>query len=463
MNRSVYVLYKKVTKSLSSSGRLAPGDTVVVGVSGGSDSVALLHILKYLPGFPLKLVVAHLNHLLRGVESDGDELFVVELAKKWGLKVVVHHADVRTIADELHLSLEEAGRESRKKFFRSIADSVNASGVMLAHHADDQAETVLLRLLRGTGAGGLTAMKQVTEDGHIYRPLLGVTRKELRDYLQLCGIGWREDSSNSETYFLRNRIRHELLPILKTFNPAIVTALNTVATTCSADEDVLQGITIEQFARWGSTKSDCSVHLDRKGVASEETGVRMRLYRHAIQLVKADLKGISYKNLQSIDKIVLGGGANRSVNLPSGITCSCNYGTVVFAVGAASAVVDGFSISIHGVGRFKAEGGPQFIVSEVVDAVDSTADIAVIDLYLYPFPWVLRTFLPGDRIMPKGMTGRKKVKDFFIDRKIPLRLRRSIPLLFVQEELLWIAGYCLSENVSRRTVTPRLISISLAT
>ncbi|WP_243689383.1 tRNA lysidine(34) synthetase TilS [Geotalea toluenoxydans] len=207
-------MLRKVNSYIRAHRLISSGDTIIVAVSGGADSVALLDVLASLRSSKLRLIVAHLNHCLRGSESDADEAFVRKLAGKYGVCFVTKAVDVLALSRESKMSLEEAGRVARYRFFKELAINCKARSVAVAHHADDQAETVLMRLIRGAGGSGLRAMTSTTA-GLIIRPLLSVTRREIESYLDKKGLGYRTDSSNADLNFLRNRIRHELIPFLR--------------------------------------------------------------------------------------------------------------------------------------------------------------------------------------------------------------------------------------------------------
>ena len=211
-------LFRTVRETIATHALFTPGATVVAAVSGGIDSMVLLDLLASLDEYRLNLVVAHLNHLLRGEESDRDEAFVREAADRHGIPCIVRRIEVRQLAREQRLSLEEAGRVARHELLEQTLGETGARAVALGHHADDQAETVLMRLLRGAGSGGLSGMAH--RSGWKVRPLLDAGREQIAEYARIREIPFREDSSNTDRRFLRNRVRHELLPLLVTYNPA---------------------------------------------------------------------------------------------------------------------------------------------------------------------------------------------------------------------------------------------------
>lgn len=232
----------------------APGETVVVAVSGGADSVALLDLLVQLQPENLLLVVAHLNHCLRGAESDGDQEFVAGLAARYGLPFACARADVAALARSERLSVEDAGRQERYRFLTGVARNFRAASIALAHHRDDQAETVLIRLLRGAGGTGLSAM--APRQGLLKRPLLQVSRAELKCHLKEQGLTWRDDASNADTAILRNSIRHELLPALQRYNPRISERLAATADILASDEELLEGLTRSAWQQVARSEGD---------------------------------------------------------------------------------------------------------------------------------------------------------------------------------------------------------------
>jgi tRNA(Ile)-lysidine synthase len=456
-------MLKKILHFIEANSLFAPGDTIVVAVSGGADSVALLDILVSLRELRLNLVVAHLNHLLRGAEADADEEFVHKLAETYGLPVVVKRVDVREIARREGRSLEDAGRSARYAFFEEAAASHHAHAVALAHHTDDQAETVLMRLLRGSGGSGLCAMAPKSA-GRYVRPLLNVTRGEIEKYLQIRGITWRTDKSNYDGDFLRNRIRHELIPLLSTYNPAISDRLAATANALAADEEFLDAATEKAFAAHAVRSTD-SVTLDLPGVRSEPRGIRMRLYRQAIQRVKGDLSRISFHHLQEIEQLVFSPKPHLTQTLPDGQRVAKSYDNISFAAVDMKEPSTFKGFYVDGPGIYPLPGDAMLAVDMAeppVDLLSTNADIVYFDLDEAPFPWRIRTFRPGDRISPFGMTGQKKVKELFIDTKIPVALRPLIPLLFCGETLLWVGGIRRSNVACLRGETKAVVKVEIS-
>ncbi|WP_298434917.1 tRNA lysidine(34) synthetase TilS [Geobacter sp.] len=446
----------KVHSFVTEHALFSPGDTVVVAVSGGPDSVALLDILAGLAALRLRLVVAHLNHSLRGAESDEDERFVAALAASYGLPFESETADVRGFSRRERLSLEDAGRRCRYAFFDRLAARYGASSVALAHHADDQAETLLLRLLRGAGVTGLSAMAPRTA-GRYVRPLLALSRHEIERYLQTRRLSFRIDSSNTDTTFLRNRVRHELMPALARFNPEISRRLAVTADLLAADEEVLECATAVAFQRLCRGEGGEGVALDLEALLREPRGIRYRIYRRCVEMVKGNLARLAFSHVGQIDDIVRSPRPNLSCTLPEGVAVTRAYGMLFIGGTTDTGTFEG-EVLIDGPGSFPLPGGGELLVEVGPPPanLDFPPHAACFDLERAPFPWLVRGVRPGDRIRPLGMTGSRKVKDLFVDEKVPRGVRRKIPLVFSGGELIWVCGYRVGERVRVAADTARV-------
>jgi tRNA(Ile)-lysidine synthase len=446
-------LVSRVEQTIRRQRLFRPGDTLVVALSGGADSTLLLDLLTRLPGYHLRLVAVHLNHCLRGAESDGDEEFCRGLAARHAVQFESRRIDIRQMAADLRLNLEDAGRRARIEFLDEIRSTYGAAAVLLAHHADDQAETVLMRLLRGSGMTGLSGMTYRNSRGYV-RPLLDIARSEIERYLHHCGLEWREDASNSDTTYLRNRIRHELLPTLEEYNPAIRSTLAATASILSDDEALLEEMTLQAFGEScgiGEGRVTCNVGQLR----AFNPALRRRVLRQAFKQLAGTLVGVSLRHIDAICDLTDSGRPNSRLALPQGVAAVREYerlvlmrtGETVLRLRSANVPDTGFELLITEPGCYQLPSGGSIAVEMAGGATIATdPGTACFDPVRTPFPWLVRTFRPGDRMTPFGMSGRKKVKDIFIDRKIPASERRRIPLLFCGDELIWIAGVCVSES-----------------
>ena len=444
-------LIHSVERTISLQRLFRPGDTLVVAISGGADSTALLDLLVRLPDYNLNLIVAHLNHCLRGAEADADQEFCRGMAARYNVHFEVRRVDVKSMAAKSGLNLEDAGRRERIQFLDEIRTKYAAAAVVLAHHADDQAETVLMRLLRGSGMTGLSGMAFRNGRGYV-RPLLEISRAEIEQYLRGLGLEWRNDASNSDTVYLRNRIRHQLLPLLEEYNPAIRACLAATASVVSGDEELLVELTETAFDVACRVEDDgivCSVAQLR----TLNSALRRRVLRHAFRQLTGSLEGVSLRHIDALCAMLDSDRPNSRLSLPQAVTAVREYDLVIFKIAAGGELDTGFALMIAEPGSYSLPSGGMITV-DLTTAPSFPADSGSVcfDLATAPFPWLVRTFRPGDRIRPFGMSGTKKVKDVFIDRKIPASARRRIPLLFCADNLIWIAGVCASE--STRVVAP---------
>ncbi len=428
----------KIKKTVDSFGMLSPGDVVVAGVSGGSDSMALLFALWDLREFypDTDVVVSHVNHGLRGAESDEDSEFVREAARQLGFSFECVRVDTEAFRKKRGLSLEDAARELRYGFFKDILAKRSAQKIATAHTLNDQAETVIMRFIRGSGSQGLAGIRPSV--GNIIRPLINVTKLEAREYLQSKGVSWREDSTNSSDEFLRNRVRNELVPLLESYNPAVEQVLSRVAAVCAAEADFISAEGERRFAKVASVVAG-GVLGDTETLLREPQAIRFSVMRKSILAVKGDLNSVSAKHLFSIDEVVRSGESSAEVNLPTGVVFHAGHGVFFFT---RKENLHGFpptEIKSHGTHRISPD---LEITVELTDDVSlwGAADVGYFAPEKVGFPITLRSFSEGDRFVPLGMKGAKKLKDFFIDEKIPRFLRKKVPVLETQDGIIWVGG-----------------------
>lgn len=414
---------------------------LVVALSGGADSCALLNLLISLPGFNLKLVAAHLNHCLRGNESDGDEDFCCKLAADYGIPFETCRMDVKALAQSSGLNLEDAGREARITFLDLVSKKYNATAIVTAHHSDDQAETVLMRLLRGSGMSGLAGMRYRNQRGYI-RPLLNISRVQIEQYLEELGLTWREDASNLDTSFLRNRIRHELLPLLELYNPTIRQRLIATAAILS-DEDLLLE-SLAELAVKNSWQRDFNVFGCRCAtLKAHPIALQRRILRQAFKELAGNLEQLGLEHIEAIRQLLDSPRPNAQISLPQNIKAVREYERILLRINQEPALLDATELIIATAGIYQLPTGGVLevrIYPVPIDVHGLPVDSACFDLDKLPLPWLTRTFRSGDRLQPFGMSGQKKVKNIFIDLKIPLSKRKQIPLIFCGEDLIWIAG-----------------------
>lgn len=455
-------LHTRLQAAIAGQRLFAPDDTLIVAVSGGADSVALLDLLTTLPCYTLRLIVAHLNHQLRGTASDADERFVRELAARYGLPCEVQRVSVRQLAKAEKLSLEEAGRAARYTFFEQLRRERQATAVVTAHHADDQAETLLLRLLRGAGITGLAAMEARTETA-VVRPLLSFTRDELRGYLAQQGLTFREDASNQDRSILRNRIRHELLPLLEHYGAGIAPRLAATSALLRQDEQLLEEYTQRDFRRLASHGPGWCA-LPRLELLDLASALRMRLYRQALKLVHGDLQGFERRHTQALDELLIAGDTGTSVNLPRRTTACRTAGQLLIAQRQVLAAQPVTSCAIAGPGCYDLGNGLSVLVEQAPPPDDWRTvppTVAYIDPEQAPLPWLVRPPRPGDRLSLGSTGGSCRIKELLIDSKFPRHLRPNLPLLIANDQPLWLAGVKRSALAQVRPGQPSALRLTL--
>lgn len=456
-------LRQQVLDTIQEHGLCRKNDTVIVAVSGGADSVALLDLLATLPGFPLNLIAAHLNHCLRGEESDADERFVAALATSRTIPLETCRVDVRALAGQKGLSLEEAGREARYLFFEQLRRKHNAAAIATAHHSDDQAETFLIRLLRGSGIDGLACIPYRNKQG-VIRPLLDISRQELRRYLEERGLQWHEDASNQDRSFLRNRIRLELLPLLADYSPKVTRTLAATAALMQQEQHLLDRCVNETFSCLARLRPG-SVFLPYSGCSREPAGMRFRLYRQAVASVAGNLRRFGQEHIRQLDRLLLEGSTGARLPLPGGLAAVRTADGLLLSSPAALAPAPPQELVITGPGSYDLGNGLALLVEEPAGLPQSSAsraDSVLVDSGAAPFPWLVRPLLPGDRMTLPGGSGSRSARRILIDLKIPAHLRPLLPLVLAGGRPLWLAGVRRSGHAPVQPGTTKLVRLSIS-
>jgi tRNA(Ile)-lysidine synthase len=298
---NVSIMLKRIRKTIADCSLLERGDHLLVAVSGGPDSVALLRAMVLLSSeYDLQLTTAHLNHGLRGVEAKKEEAFVRRLCAGMGIACICKTIDIRMLQKGRGMSLEEIGREERYRYLDETAEICGAGKIATGHHRDDQAETVLINLLRGSGSGGLKGIPPV-RDGRIIRPLLHVRRGEILEFLDREGLSYMTDSSNLSPLFLRNRIRHELIPELTLrYNPGIVEALSHTAEIIRKEDDYLQTVVRQILSRWGILPGAEEIRLPLAALLLLHEALQGRVIKCLLEAAARPGYGIAYRHIEAV-------------------------------------------------------------------------------------------------------------------------------------------------------------------
>jgi len=459
-------LLRTVRDTIARYEMFVPGDTVLIAVSGGPDSVTLAHILNTIAEeYTLQLAIAHLNHGLRELESDRDAEFVAVLAGNLDLPFYLEKKDVRTFQRHRHLSPEEAARQVRYAFYHAVASKGGFNKIALGHHRHDNAELVLMNLLRGSGPLGLSGIAPV-RDGKIVRPLIHLKRSEILDYISEKKITFVNDSSNADPAYRRNKIRHHLIPELKkSYNPAIVASLNRLGEILRTEDQWMDETLEPVFNECVLSRATGRVSLALPAVNGMHLAAGRRIIRKAIFSVKQDLRRITFLHVDAVLKLAKQGQACGSLNLPGGVRVIKDTAALTIQKEDPEFQADvsdyRYVIAAEGITPIpEAKAAIKLVEIEANDLPDfreSGDTRAFFDRDCLQFPLVVRNFRPGDRFSPLGMAGTQKLKKYFINNKIPARQRKKCPLLLSADKIVWVAGHRTDNSVKLVPQTRRIL------
>jgi tRNA(Ile)-lysidine synthase len=493
----------QVRKTIEEYGLLAAGETVVVGVSGGPDSLCLLHVLRQLSEeYGLGLHVAHLHHGQRGQEADADAEFVRELAAGWGLPWTVERADVPALARQQGLAFEEAARRARYAFLARVAADHGARTIAVGHNAGDQAETVLMHFLRGSGLAGLRGMLPLTrlvdyrllalpspassgqEALVLIRPLLEVPRGDILAYCKESGLEPRFDRSNLDTTYFRNWLRHEVMPLLEQHNPNLQQVLGRTAQVIAADyallrdmaeqawADVVQEeqLPLETAPGAGQEPQGGCILFDLQGWRALPTALQRAVVREAIRRLRWSLRNINFQHVEDAVRVARDGTSGDQATLPRGLMLTVGYDRLTIAPAGIEEPLPDWPLlpTAHGPVPVRVPGTTPLpettwtLQVNLVDCADlpqgwdENADpwLAYIDASVLGASPLLRTRQPADRFQPLGLGGHQvKLADFLTNQKVPRAARDRLPLLVGRKGIAWVCGQRLDQRARVRDVT----------
>lgn len=432
----------RVAESIERYRMFARGQRVGVAVSGGADSVCLLHVLVELaPRWELGLSVVHVDHRLRGAESEADAQFVRELGERLGLEVFCHEADVRSISLETGDNLEQAARRVRQGFFVGLIQCGVVDRVALGHTRSDQAETVLFRFLRGAGTAGLAGIRPVTADG-LVRPLIEVERAEVVRYLTERGIPWREDSSNRDRSFARNRIRHELLPTLeREWNPALAGILAGVARVARDEEDYWRAV-VDEVIEGNLVERSPAVLFRAEWLAGLQPALARRVGREAIRRAKGDLRRIDLQHVERILELARSPGSSGRGQIP-GLEVRRSFEWMRLAPAGREGGEYDIEVSVPGSCGVPGTGWEVVLELHVAGGHCgyNEDEGERLDWGRIPGALRLRNWRPGDEYRPIGRAHATSVKRLFREARAPLWERWKWPVLTWKGRIIWVAGF----------------------
>ena len=480
-------LLSSVRDYITAQRMLRAGQIVVVGVSGGPDSLALLHLLHRLTEpLALRLHVAHLHHGIRGAEADADAEYVTQFAAHLGWPCTVERVDVPAVAAREKWALEEASRRVRYAFLSRVAQAEGSQVVAVAHNADDQAETVLMHFLRGAGPTGLRGMLPVTplQDYRLLpgvmpppglrliRPLLTTPRAEITAYCRTHHLQPRFDRSNLDTTFFRNRLRHEVLPYLAAINPRISQRLRHLAEVVRAEAEVLEHLVDQAWSTLLQAARDDALTFDLAGWRAQPLAIRRAMVRRAAYHLRRTLRDVDFVHVEQAIRVAQHGRTGAQATLPRRLLLTVGYRTLTLHTAEARHLPPdrpwlepGQRIRLAVPGIMPLPGGWR-VQTEVrrsweLDAIAHNDDplSAWLDAHAAQ-DLALRTRRPGDRITLQGLGGAStKLSDVLTNKKIPRAWRDFLPILVSERQILWIVGYHLSEAALVRPTTERVLHL----
>lgn len=460
---------KKVLQTIKKQSMFSPGEKVLLAVSGGPDSLCLLHLLNNIaPELNIFLHVVHINHRLRP-ESELEALFVKKQACRLGVPVTVCRVDVLGLRQKGGFSVQDAARRARYGAIRKTAQRIGATRVATAHHRDDRVETLLLRMLHGSGLDGMAgipAKRELDEGVTVVRPFFAVTRGEIEQYCRIHKLNPVMDPSNEEyDHYLRNRIRLHLLPFLeKEFGGHVRASLAKSADLLTMDRELLHNFVTDIYSKVASSKNGGGVKIDIVKLLRLSPALQLRLLR--MGMWSSGVERVSVVHAKQLLSLARNPSPSARISLPNGITAVRHYSELWlgrFVSSVPPAFIRPVELSVPG--RTVLPGGA-FIDSAIIPAREVSLPLAdrneaYLDWALLENPLYVRTRLPGDRIEPLGCGGTRKVKDILIDRKVPLAQRDHIPLVLSGKHVVWLGGVEIAHPFRVTPVTKKVLHLKL--
>jgi len=454
------MLKKILIDTIKNTGMLREGDGVAVAFSGGGDSTALLHVLASMRSeLKIKLFACHLNHKLRGTEADGDAQFCRGFAERLGVPIYMKEMDIAGIATKRGWNIEEAGRIARTAFYHRAMRHFGADKTVTAHHMNDQAETFLINLLRGSGETGLGGIAPI-RDGWLIRPLIKCPKSEIEKYLKENDISFRTDETNTDTTIIRNRIRLTLIPLLeKDYNPRIVNGLSQTADIIrGADE--LSAELADAFFRKIVNHAKDSVSIEKQLFAVLPIHLKRILIRNSFAQAAGSRRRLTFEQVEDILNDVRAGAKDSRISLPFGFEAEIREDKISILPSKKDDTEKGFELSFEIPGEIEIPDIGRSWRVEIKDYTSSLLEesilnplIGIFDAEKISSPVTVRNRRDGDRMQPLGMQGTKKLQDIFTDKKIPRRRREEFPVFTSSAEIFWIPGIASGERfkVSEKT------------
>lgn len=463
------MLLERVKETILKYNMINKNDIIIVGVSGGYDSIVLADVLIRLRNFlDYKLVLAHINHCVRGEESDDDEKYVRSFAENNKLKLFVKKIDMNEYSKKNKLSPEEAGRRIRYDFFNNIIEKEFKSGkIAIAHNKNDNVETVILNLMRGTSIEGLKGIDYVSRN--VIRPILDISREDIESYCELRKLNPRLDSTNLERIYRRNKVRLDIIPFIeKNFNNKFIDSVSKMSHLLREDDDFLYGIAKNKLKEITLEETEFKIVIDNIKFNKFEKSIKSRILKIIINRIRDDLKGINYSIITEILYISNSNKTGKKKNLFNDYTISVSYDKLILEkIGNFDKIRYNYKVRIFSDSEVLLEEISKKIFIKRIDknnflkenrnknVIYLKDDSSIEEI-------IIRNRKSGDRIKLKGMSGSKKLKDYFIDKKVPRENREEIPIIEAEGKIIGLLGYGVSEDYSIKEETEKIIKIEIS-
>lgn len=457
------MIFEKVIDAINKYKMIETGDKIVVGISGGPDSVCLLHILDRLKkDFDLTIYAVHLNHQIRGVEAQKDAYFVAQLCEKLGITYFIKSIDVVQYCKDNGFSIEEGARKLRYEIFDEIKTKTKSNKVAVGHNLNDQAETVLMRMMRGTGLQGLKGIEHIRQDV-IIRPILDLSRKEIEDYCEENNLNPRIDQSNLEEIYTRNKIRLKLIPYMKdNFNDNIVESIVRMSSNIKNDSDYIEENTIEAFNKVAQNNEN-SVSINVDEYEKLHIAIKSRIIRKAIENLCGSTKNIEQKHIEDVFELESDDKIDKQINLPNGIFVYRKLKKLIITTEEIVIQDVKFCYNIPSEGFVKIKEIGMLMEIQKMSITNhknskTNKEAKIFDLDKIKGGMQVRNREEGDKI--KLSMGSKKLKQLFVDEKIPREDRSKIPVIVDEEGILLVGDLRISEEYKVDSMTKEVLKVT---
>ncbi|EQF44573.1 tRNA(Ile)-lysidine synthetase [Clostridioides difficile CD175] len=458
------MIFDKVLSTINKHNLIQKGDKIVLGLSGGPDSVCLLHVLNRLKkDFNIEIYAAHLNHQIRGIEAQKDALYVSKLCEDMGIVFFVKSINVPKYCENEGLSLEEGARKLRYEMFYEIKDKIKANKIAIGHNLNAQAETVMMRIMRGTGLKGLKGIDYI-RDNCIIRPILDVERNEIEEYCEAYNLNPRIDKTNLENIYTRNKIRLDLLPYMKdNFNSNVIESIVRMSNSLKSDNDYIEKEAEAKFREVSNIKEKGFVEINLDDFVCLHDAIKVRVLRNSIKHILGDTNFVDQRHIEDIMSLEDNSKVNKMLTLPRNIFVYRKKDSIILTNEEIVNEEIEFYYNVPSNGFIKIKELKQIIETQVM-SIDRYKSMKLdnsskgFDFNKVKGGIVIRSRRQGDKI--KLAMGSKKVKDLFIDLKIPREERCKIPIITDSEGIICVGDYKISENYKIDENTKEVLKIN---